>query len=450
MNKNIHHFKKIIKNYGAFALITLLLIISTTSTVALANLSTVTVKANTVNVRVGPGLSYNSLTQVKKGDKLTVIDKKNSWWQVRLSGDKVGWVASWLLNNTEVSSSSNHIGVITESGANVYTTDNTSSKILGTIQPSQKVNVVFQEEGWNQILYGNTVGWVQNDNIETTGKVAGTINKPQSNPNSNNNTGHKLKEDNIKSVTTVENDTKLRSIADTSGEVLETLPANQTLTFISQQGDWYKVKTKSGTTGWIANWLVTISDSNKPVKVNASNLSEATIVLDAGHGGKDVGAETINGKNHEADYTLKVIKKIKDKLEQSGANVILTRDSNNTVSLGTRTRLSNQKNADAFISVHFDSSDTNNSASGITTYYYEKSKDYKLAKSLDSNLNNLTLNNRGTDFGNFYVLRENNRPSVLLELGYINSDNDFKQISSNKYQTQVANDVYQGLVDYFK
>lgn len=450
MKNLLRPFRHISSKYWTFLLIAILLIISTTSTVALANLSTTTVKAENVNVRMGPGLSYDSLTQVKKGDKLTVIDKKNSWWQVRLAGDKVGWVASWLVNNTEVSSSSNHIGIVSENGANVYANDNTMSQLLGTLQATQKVNVVYQEQGWNQILFGKTVGWVQSENIETTNKVAGTINKPSSTSKKETNTStRKLKEDNIKTVTTVQASTALRDKATTSGNVIAKLPADTTMSFISKEDDWYKVKTKKGTVGWIASWVVSISDTDQPVKINASNLSEATIVLDAGHGGKDVGAESTSNK-HEATYTLKMIKAIRDKLKQSGANVILTRDSNETIALGPRARLSNKKKADAFISVHFDSSSKANSASGVTTYYYEKSKDFSLASSLNNQFNDLKLKNRGTDFGDYYVLRENNRPSVLLELGYINSDKDFKQISSDKYRKQIANNVYDGLKEYFK
>ncbi|GKQ42649.1 N-acetylmuramoyl-L-alanine amidase [Companilactobacillus sp. RD055328] len=450
MKKIIHLFKQYLNKYWTFILIAILLIISTTSTVALANLSTVTVKANAVNVRVGPGLSYDLITQVKKDEKLTIIDKKNSWWQVRLAGDKVGWVASWLVDNTEVSPSSNHIGIISQNGANVYKTDDTTSELLGTLQANQKVNVVYQENNWNQILFGKTVGWVQNDDIQTTGKIADTVNKPDSKNTENNKTSNrKLKEDNIKTVTTIQAGVTLRENATTSSAEITKLPANKTMTFLEKENDWYKVKTKSGTVGWVASWLVSISDTDKPVKINANNLSEATIVLDAGHGGKDVGAESSTNK-HEAGYTLKTVKAIRDKLKQSGANVILTRDSDKTVALGPRARLSNKKKADAFISIHFDSSASTNSASGFTTYYYDNARDSKLASSINSQLKGLKLDNRGTAFGDYYVLRENDRPSVLLEMGYINSDKDFAQIKTKAYREKIADDVYRGLQEYFK
>lgn len=451
MNAILIHVKNYIKKYGSFLLFSFLILISISSTVALANLSTVEVQSNSVNVRVGPGLSYDTLTQVKKGEKLTIIDKQNAWWQVRLSGDKIGWVASWLINNSEISSTSNHIGIIKETGTNVYSSDSNHSNLLGTLPASQKVNIVYQEQGWNQILFGKTVGWVQNSYIQTTGKVANSIKKLDSN-NKNTTSGKnkpKLKEDNIKTVTTLEADTKLRSTGSIDGSIVGTVPAQTTMKFINKKGEWYKVKTKSGVVGWVANWVVTISDSQKPVKTTASNLSEATIVLDAGHGGKDVGAKSINGK-YEKTYTLKTVKAIKNRLRRSGAHIILARSNDKDIALGPRSRLSNKVKADAFISIHFDSSSTNNTASGTTTYYYDKSRDNKLATSINDQIKTLPLSNRGAEFGDFYVLRENNQPSVLLELGYINSSKDFKKISSNKYQEQIADAVYTGLTNYFK
>lgn len=444
-------FKQYIKKYGSFLFFTFLILISISSTVALANLSTVEVKSNSVNVRLGPGLSYDTLTQVKKGEKLTIIDKQNSWWQVRLAGDKIGWVASWLINNSEVSSAANHIGIIKETGTNVYSSDTTSSKLLGTLPASQKVNIVYQEQGWNQILFGKTVGWVQNAYIQTTGKVANSIKELNSNDkdSSEDHSKPKLKEDNIKTVTTLEDNTKLRSTNSVDGNIVKTVPAQTTMKFISKKDDWYKVKTKSGVTGWVANWVVTISNSEKPVKTTASSLSESTIVLDAGHGGKDVGAKSITGK-YEKTYTLKTVNTIKERLKRSGAHVILARNNDKDIALGPRARLSNKVKADAFISIHFDSSSANNTASGTTTYYYDKARDYKLATSLNKEIQTLPLDNRGSEFGDFYVLRENNQPSVLLELGYINSETDFKKISSKKYQQQIADDIYNGLTNYFK
>lgn len=129
---------------------------------------------------------------------------------------------------------------------------------------------------------------------------------------------------------------------------------------------------------------------------------------------------------------------------------MLTRSNDSFVDLEPRPALANKLKADAFISVHFDSSNEANEASGTTTYYYSSSKDMSLAKAINNQTKTLPLNNRGIEYGNYQVLRDNQRPAVLLELGYINSDKDFSYISSANYQAKVADAVYTGLTDYFK
>src|SRR5699024_4972779 len=138
------------------------------------------------------------------------------------------------------------------------------------------------------------------------------------------------------------------------------------------------------------------------------------------------------------------------KLRAAGANVVLTRSNDSFVDLAPRAQASNKLKADAFISLHFDSSENANEASGVTTYYYHNNRDKKLADLISQQLSNLTLDNRGVEFGNFQVLRDNERPAVLLELGYINTKKDFSYIQQNDYQNKVASDVVNALTAYFK
>ena len=73
----------------------------------------------------------------------------------------------------------------------------------------------------------------------------------------------------------------------------------------------------------------------------------------------------------------------------------------------------------------------------------------RLAQDINSKLKYLKLENRGVEFGDFLVIRENTVPAVLLEMGYINSDRDFERITSTSYQDSVADDIKQGLDTYF-
>ena len=111
---------------------------------------------------------------------------------------------------------------------------------------------------------------------------------------------------------------------------------------------------------------------------------------------------------NSADFTKQTSKE--------GAHVILTRTRDEYVLLSQRTLQSTK--ADAFISVHYNS--TNSSQlTGLMTYYYHQHQDSPLTHSIHQSLiEHAKLKDKGERFGNYYVLRENTRPSTLIELGF--------------------------------
>ncbi|GAK47453.1 N-acetylmuramoyl-L-alanine amidase [Secundilactobacillus oryzae JCM 18671] len=226
--------------------------------------------------------------------------------------------------------------------------------------------------------------------------------------------------------------------------VTDTLPKGQRIHVMAKRDNWYKIRYKNKS-GWVASWLVNRTNH----KLKATQLSEATIVLDPGHGGHDSGALS-QSNLQEKTYTLQQAQQVKKALQQYGVHVLMTRDDDDSVSLGDRAELATDKHADAFISFHYDSSPVANQATGFTTYFYHSDTSKALAESINSHLTGLPLTNRGVDFGNFLVIRDNLRPAVLLEMGYINTTKDFKQIRSTTYQKQVAQKIVTGLKAYFK
>lgn len=246
------------------------------------------------------------------------------------------------------------------------------------------------------------------------------------------------------SVTVKVNQLNIRSGPSVTYTVKAKVKRGQQLQVISRKNGWIKVIYRHRIIGWVASWLVT----NSNVK-DVTKLSEATIVLDPGHGGSDSGALSTTGQP-EKKYTLEVAERVAKKLRNRGAKVILTRKSDQTVSLSARPQLAESSLANAFISFHFDSSDIANTASGYTCYYYRHGASQQLAKSINAKMTNLALTDRGVEFGNFLVIRNNSVPAILIEGGYINTNKDFKLISNPKHQNQFANDVVAGLNHYFK
>ncbi|EHO48841.1 N-acetylmuramoyl-L-alanine amidase [Lentilactobacillus kisonensis] len=246
------------------------------------------------------------------------------------------------------------------------------------------------------------------------------------------------------SVTVKVNQLNIRSGPAVTYSVKAKVKQGQRLQVISRKNDWIKVIYNHKTIGWVASWLVT----NPDIK-HVTRLSEATVVLDPGHGGADTGALSISGQP-EKRYTLIVAKLVAQKLRSRGTKVIMTRDRDKTVSLYSRPKVAINASANAFVSFHFDSSDEDNTASGYTCYYYHDGDSKDLASAIDTKMAHLPLANRGIDFGNYLVIRDNAVPAILIEGGYINTNKDFKLIQSKAYQEQYANDVVAGLAAYFR
>lgn len=148
------------------------------------------------------------------------------------------------------------------------------------------------------------------------------------------------------------------------------------------------------------------------------------ICLDAGHGGNDPGATS--GKLYEKDINLKVVKSMEEYLKPY-VDIVLTRDTDKTVSLEERANIANKANVDLFFSVHCNSSD-NTAAKGWECYIVSKGGNAeKLAKRVEANVftdTTLGLKNRGIKIANFYVLRETDAPAVLVENAFISNTDD--------------------------
>ncbi|MEI8376991.1 MAG: N-acetylmuramoyl-L-alanine amidase [bacterium] len=146
--------------------------------------------------------------------------------------------------------------------------------------------------------------------------------------------------------------------------------------------------------------------------------SGSTVMLDAGHGGPDVGASREGF--YEKDITLELVKELQKYLESKGVNVVTTRDSDAKVTLEERVEKANSAQPEAFISVHVNAT-KNADVSGVETHWY-KPNSRDLAKIVH---NNLSLGvegfDRGTFQSQFYVINHTVMPAVLVEVGFISN-----------------------------
>lgn len=424
-------------------LISGLFILLFSSFVALANENKVTVLASTLNVRYGPGLSHEILTQVHDSDRLDVLGEENEWYKVRLESEQIGWVASWLVENDEVSLDNQLYGRVTSPEVNVRQFATTDSQILGTVRQGEEFPILYRENDWVQILFDQRVAWLHSDLIAVIDEPTELAAAEDSDPS--------------QKIRVGANPTNIRQAPTTEAEILTTLRSAEEFDVLSEENEWYEIELTDGSRGFVASWVAekitgeTVSaEEALPAQAPhyATTLAEATIVIDAGHGGYDPGAVASSGFA-EKEVTLNTALLLADRLENAGVNVILTRSTDEHISLNDRVYHAHQANADAFISLHYDSVEQANTMSGTTTYYYSEDE-LPLAEAINHQLTqDVRLDNNGIRYGNYQVLRTNAQPSVLLELGYLNNDYDITVVNTHEYQSTVADAVYTALDRYF-
>ncbi|MFV0558210.1 MAG: N-acetylmuramoyl-L-alanine amidase [Enterococcus sp.] len=236
--------------------------------------------------------------------------------------------------------------------------------------------------------------------------------------------------------------------ASAASTVVDQVHRGEWAEYLGTDGDFVQITTSTGVTGYIPSENAEVED----VEINdtPTSLEDFHIVLDAGHGGVDSGALSSDESVYEKTLTLKTALAVGEKLEDAGVDVTYTREEDEYLELSEIVDKSIAAQPDLFISFHYDNYDIANTVSGFTTYYYyEQEQDVAtiINESLESEL---PLDNRGVMQGNQYVTRESYYPSMLLELGYMNSDYDLSYTNTDEYREQVASAILKGLKTYIK
>lgn len=173
------------------------------------------------------------------------------------------------------------------------------------------------------------------------------------------------------------------------------------------------------------------------------SLQGKLIAVDPGHGGNDPGMIGTTHGTEEKDLTLSTSKLLAEELRSLGARVVMTRTKDGEKpALPERVKTAADAEADAFVSVHYNSA--KNQASGTLVFYYSKSKDAPLAHAVEGRLQGLSLRSNGIAFGDYHVLRENRLPSVLVELGFLSNAKDEKEARTASYQKAAAKAIAEG------
>ena len=225
------------------------------------------------------------------------------------------------------------------------------------------------------------------------------------------------------------------------------------------------------------------------VRAAAFPLAVNRVVLDAGHGGKDIGATS--GSLAEKEITLDIGNRLRTLLEQKGFEVVVTRPDDRTVALKERAALANDSRSDIFVSIHVNTILKHVSSRGIETYYLGPTNDPKLtelaaaenavsgysladlrrlldgvyadarrdesrelANAVQQNLykrlqtTDPGLENWGVKRAPFVVLVATDMPAILAEVGCLSNRDEAALLRTSTYRQQIAEALFDGIHAY--
>lgn len=373
-----------------------------------------------INIRTSPTTGSKQVGQLTPGAKAKYIDTYHSWHIIEYKGDK-HYIASWL---TDIEYKQSEKIYFLYDKINIRSSASLNNKVVAQGNSEDSFEVVGEENGWYKIKlqdnsYGYVAGWLITHDI-------------------NSYSGDKKI---YKQTTDILN---IRTGPSVEYKKIHTLKKGESVKTIASENGWDKVITKSGYVGWCNNHYLQ----------EVLPLKGKVILLDPGHGGHDPGAISYSGK-FEKHINLDVAYILKEKLNNLGASVYMTRTNDTYISNKERGRLADNLGADILLSIHHNSLN-NSDYFGMSTYYNtinhkEPSYGYDLAEAIY--LNAITINGVYRDGildRNYEVLRETNTPAALIEIGFMSNPKEEMNIHNISFQNIMSEKIADGIIDYFQ
>lgn len=180
-----------------------------------------------------------------------------------------------------------------------------------------------------------------------------------------------------------------------------------------------------------------------PVVAEANNFR--TVIIDPGHGGHDKGGQW--GRVYEKHLALDTSVRLEAHLKKMGFRTVMTRRSDYFISLPQRVAIANRHSSAIFLSVHYNYT-WKQHVSGLETFYHSR-QSLPLAQAVHRGmLNRVRCVDRGVKFARYYVIRNTNIPSVLIECGFVSNPTERERMKHAWFRDALARGIAEGVQRY--
>ncbi len=209
---------------------------------------------------------------------------------------------------------------------------------------------------------------------------------------------------------------------------------------------------------WFGEWIYKKHiqhENNIETSADANSHSKQTIVIDAGHGGKDSGKIGVN-KVLEKDINLIIAKKVEQLLLNQNIKVIMTREEDSDLGdskiedLRKRVDIINDAKPDLALSIHQNSYPSEDIHGAQVFYYSQSEKGKNLAQILQNKLRKVDPENKREEKENdsYFILKKTEVPVVIVECGFLSNPKETKRLISDEYQDLLAEAIFEGIMEF--
>ncbi|MBU9672866.1 SH3 domain-containing protein [Planococcus sp. CP5-4] len=233
----------------------------------------VSATGSTVNIRTGPGLSYEVIGSMKQGDKAQQVSRNGDWIEIR-HGNTEGWVASWLVSTEPAQNTSAQTAISSVDSLNIRAQADLSSAVLSKMNAGEQAQVIASHGDWTEVHFRNVRGFVSTQYISLTEQKAAA---PDDSAGEQQEQAAQALEK-LSSFRIAVDALNVRAEPSLNAKIQASVKEGQVFNVKGMDGNWVQLELIDGKTGWVYAFYGELSD--QPAQKASSSDEQVTVLTD--------------------------------------------------------------------------------------------------------------------------------------------------------------------------